>query len=309
MFKKNNKSTIEEIILSDKPEQIEIVDLTNDKIENTLETRKENRIIFLIIGFIVLFVLLLPTFTGIFKKTNRTITTNAGKIVSKDTNDGFLEIGSENGSITALKIQFYSFHKRTDNTISYVYLSDSSYKNIKELNIYIEIYNNKKSIIYRELFNPSENIERSRNTAYIKLNESLYSEAAYAKITILEKTDFNVLDKSLVCRKKIISDIYTIDSTVTYNFSTNGLINYTVNKTAEITDKNSETSDSLTVFNNEKDLLEKYNFSDFDFTDSKIKYTVDLINGNYEGYKLLYPLGSTIRKIKLQEESSNWSCV
>ena len=309
MFKKNeNKEVIEELNLSSNPEQIEILDLTNDTIENTLETKKENRLVFLIIGIIILFVLLLPTVTGIFKKSNRTITTNAGKIVSKDTNEGYLEIGSETGSITALKIQFYSFYKRTDNTLSYVYLSDAAYKSAKDLNIYIEIYNSKKNIIYRELFNPTDSIAKTRRTGTIKLLDSIYGEATYAKIVILENNNFNVEDKSLICKKNTESGIYTIKNTITYNFSTNGLISYNVNRIAEITDKGYHTSEKITLFDEEKTSIEKYNFNNFSFKEDEINYKIDLVSGEYEGYKKLYTLGRTIREIKLKEESNGWSC-
>ena len=307
--KNNEKNIIEELNFSnEKPEQIEILDLTNEAIENTLEEKKEKRLIFLIIGLIILFVLLLPFFSRIFRKPNSTITTNAGKIVSKETNDGYLEIGSDKGSITALKIQFYSFYKRNDNNISYVYLSNASYKKTSDLNIYIELYNSKKSIIYRELFNPNESISKSRNTANIKLIDTIYKEAAYAKITILEKDSFNVEDKSLICKKNTENGIYTIRNTIIYNFSTNGLNSYNVNRTAEITDKDYYTSERITVFDEEKEIVQNYSFDNFSFKEDEISYKVDLVNKKYEGYKLSYSLGTTIREIKLKEETNEWSC-
>ena len=313
---------IEEVNLTEnKTDDLEVVDLGNQKVENTLETRKENRILFIIIGSLIVFALLLPTITRIFTKTSIfSYSSEVEDITSKGTTaEGLLEIGSDNeGSITVKNIQFYSFRKESNNTVSVVYLPGNSISKVEEENIYIELYNNKKNAIYRTKFIVNSKLERKiRGTYLMPVNENIYGEATYGKVVILNSKDFNIESSSLTCTLEEENTEYILTTNVKYNFSTNGLTNYIVTKTREekIDENNFETVDNnetieeteeiTTIFDEEIEKIKDY-VTNLEYDKNNLSYKVDLINRQLD--ETIYSLGSTTRQVKLDSEKNNWSC-
>lgn len=312
---------IEELDLSDK-DDLEIVELDKqEKIENTLETRKENKLLFIIIGVIILFALLLPTITRIFRKTSIfSYTSEVEDITSKGTTaEGLLEIGSDSdGSITVKNIQFYSFRKESNNVISFVYLPGSAINKVAEENIFVELYNNKKNPIYRTKFAVDSKLERKvRGTYRLELNENIYGEATYAKVVILNEKDFVIESSALTCTIEEKNTDYNLISTVVYNFSTNGLTSYIITKekedlvidetiTNEVVTENEETDEeNTTIFDEEVNEIKDY-VENLEYDETMLTYKVDLLNGSLSS--TLFDLGNTPRQIKLASESDNWSC-
>ncbi len=352
--------TPKEIKQEPKKDDIEVLDLStnstkpeepkeNKKEEKTeaekrKEMKKEFKLLIVILIIFSLIVFLLPTITRIFKKTSIFSYTNeVEEITENETINGMLEIGEERGSITAKKIQFYNFLKKPNNVISVVYLPQTGIKDTDSLNIYIELYNSKQNIVYRTKFQTNKKLERKVQGIYeITLNTTTYSEAKYAKVTIMANKDFEEGTDSLICTKTKTEEDYIISETITYEFGKNGLTNYTVYKHIdkeipeipetenENEEENIENNEDATITPEEtpedtldeiqseyKDMYQKEaeTISKIDedtglvYDDSSISYTIDLLKiSTNQDYKILYTLGSIKRQIKLSEEASSWSC-
>lgn len=293
---------IEMIDLSSQEGKIEILDFSNN--DNPLETRKENRILIIIIIVVLIALTIIPSVSNIFSNKNTPIITNStNEIESKDTLDGFLEIGNSDGSITAKKVQFYNFQKRTSNKITFNYLPESSINNVDSLNLYIELYNNRKVAIYRKKFDVIS-LERKVLGIYtLSLNENIYGESAYVKISILNQDDFKTMKEELKCTiSKNVNNKEVINKVI-YDFSTNGLVNYKVNKTV-----NNSESEEDNYFESEYNKLVKYEITDLVNEAGSLSYTIDLLDSKLSDYNALYTLGSTAREVKLDSETKGWRC-
>ena len=329
--KEEHKSEINNTETQNKIENIEVLDFDEkkEKIENTIEQRKENRLLIIIIVLIIIFVLLLPKITSLFsKKSIFTYTDKVDDIVNNKTVDGMLEINQNVGTITAKNIRFYNPLKRTNNEISIVFLPENSIKNVNDLNIYIELYNDSKTIIYRTKFIQKDKLERKVQGTYsLNVNENIYKEAKYLKITIIKEEDFKKSNEALICTNKFTENSYEIVYKNTYNFSQKGLINYQIDKKIiekniendgtelpneeELENKNKETLNKyINEFKKEKEQIEKTDVKDLTSDETSINYTIDLLKTNLgkSDYKFLYNLGSVKKQIKFDEEKNGWVC-
>lgn len=315
LFRKKVKSETKENTNID---GIEIVDLesSNDKVVNTLEQRKEFKIaIFIGIG-VLLFALLLPKITSIFTKDSIfTYTDEVNEIVNNKTVDGMLIIGKEEGSITAKKVKFYNPLKRTNNQISVTYLPDTVIKDVDKLNLYVEIYNSNKNLISRVKFTNIEKLERKVQGNYkIDMNETIYKEAEYLKVTIIKDEEFSNITDNLTCIYENIEGNAKVYYKRIYNFTNNGLLSYTVSKSVSKIDVNNVDNTIIEkytkLFSTENDVLKKTNIDGINLTDNSIEYTVNLstLELNNSSYKKLYEQGSIKRQIELSEENLKWMC-
>lgn len=315
LFRKKVKSETKENTNID---GIEIVDLesSNDKVVNTLEQRKEFKIaIFIGIG-VLLFALLLPKITSIFTKDSIfTYTDEVNEIVNNKTVDGMLIIGKEEGSITAKKVKFYNPLKRTNNQISVTYLPDTVIKDVDGLNLYVEIYNSNKNLISRVKFTNIEKLERKVQGNYkIDMNETIYKEAEYLKVTIIKDEEFSNITDTLTCIYENIEGNAKVYYKRIYNFTNNGLLSYTVSKSVSKIDVNNVDNTIIEkytkLFSTENDVLKKTNIDGINLTDNSIEYTVNLstLELNNSSYKKLYEQGSIKRQIELSEENLKWMC-
>lgn len=315
LFRKKVKSETKENTNID---GIEIVDLesSNDKVVNTLEQRKEFKIaIFIGIG-VLLFALLLPKITSIFTKDSIfTYTDEVNEIVNNKTVDGMLIIGKEEGSITAKKVKFYNPLKRTNNQISVTYLPDTGINDVDKLNLYVEIYNSNKNLISRVKFTNIEKLERKVQGNYkIDMNETIYKEAEYLKVTIIKDEEFSNITDTLTCIYENIEGNAKVYYKRIYNFTNTGLLSYTVSKSVSKIDVNNVDNTIIEkytkLFSTENDVLKKTNIDGINLTDNSIEYTVNLstLELNNSSYKKLYEQGSIKRQIELSEENLKWMC-
>jgi len=356
LFKKNKKEKNEQPEITSQPEKIEQKVETNNQpinpsaervevlelnqkdnneskqeekmegtITNTLELKRENRLLFIIIIALILFVIFLPTITRFVNRKSIFSYTNAMEdIVSNETVDGMLEIGKEKGSITVKNIRFYNPSKKGGNEISIVYLPETTIKNVDDMQIYIELYNSNKGVIYREKFTSDNKLERKvQGIMTMKVNGTIYKEASYAKVTIIKDSEFNKSD-STRCTNSFTDENYSVEYKITYNFSIKGLTSYQVNRIYKIEENNSTDSDDNETTGNEQNTTNKYkemfeneweeisktNTKELEYDDDLIKYTIDLktLELGKSKYQPLYNLGSVKRQITLKEESEGWSC-
>ncbi len=306
-----NKITDDIEILELNEEEHKTKEPETEKHKNIFDIGKENKIIFLILIGILIFAFMLPTITSWFSKNSIfTYTDKMEEIKNNQTVDGMLEIGNEEGSITAKNIRFYNFTKKTNNQISVVYLPESGINNVNEKNIFIELYNKGKNVIYRTQFTTSAKLERKVQGIYtLNVNETIYKEAIYGKIVILKDDDFKNSNDTLVCTNITKENDYEIENKVTYNFSNMGLKSYVVSRRV-INTVDSELNEEYSFFKKEEEIIEKTNVSDLTYDNDKVQYTIDLqtLDTKNSGYTLLYEKGSLKRQISLSEETKGWSC-
>lgn len=298
-------------VIDENGSSIEILDLDSNSItkEEKKEAKKAGISSIIILLPILLVAFYLPELSKLINKTptQDVVTVPKKNIEYYETQDGLLEINNEKGHIIAKNIRFYSFTKKTGNIISNVYLPDKSIDDASKLNVYIELYNSKRVVIYRTKFNPGTKLNRKVQSLYeINLSDELYKEVVYASINILETKDFNDLNDILVCTYKTTENNYNLVTKVTYNFSSNGLSNYEVSKES-IKLKEDEIYSYKDEFEKEAELLAG-KVTDLTFDENSLKYKLDLVSYTDSEVKPLYSLATTKREIKLKEENSKWSC-
>ena len=298
-------------VIDDNGSSIEILDLDSNSItkEEKKEAKKAGISSIIILLPILLVAFYLPELSKLINKTptQDVVTAPKKNIEYYETQDGLLEINNEKGHIIAKNIRFYSFTKKTGNIISNVYLPDKSIDDASKLNVYIELYNSKRVVVYRTKFNPGTKLNRKVQSLYeINLSDELYKEVVYASINILETKDFNDLNDILVCTYKTTENNYNLVTKVTYNFSSNGLSNYEVSKES-IKLKEDESYSYKDEFEKEAELLTG-KVTDLTFDENSLKYKLDLVSYTDSEVKPLYSLATTKREIKLKEENSKWSC-
>ncbi len=326
---------------------VEMLDLENEekppvKKGDTKEEKKENRALIIIMLSILAFCLLLPTVTKWFKKSSIfSYTDDVEEIINDKTEDGYLVIGKEEGSITARKVQFYNFYKRSDNQISMVYLPSTGIKDINKQNIYIELYDANKNIIYREKFLPTSKVERKVQGRFnITVTSDVYKQSYYSKIVIIDADEWGKPTSTLTCSFNTIESGYTYNEKITYNFSKLGLLSYKVSKKVTKSSLNQPSEDlenseenpnedietDITetegddiiasanpftkVIEEEAELIEDTNITDLKYDEATIEYTVPLatLDASRSGYTPVHSHGSILRTIRLEEESKGWSC-
>ncbi len=307
----NVEEIVEELDLSAK-DDFEIIDLgSNETIDNPLERRKENRIMLAIGAFLIIFALSLPTITNLFKKGSTSIipSNNSDIKYYQTTEDGLLEINKEEGNITAKQVKFYNFTKRANNTLSLIYLPEDEIKEVNSKNIYIELLNSGKTVIYRQKFTSNKPLERKIQVVLtLNLSKEIYKDSKYAKISIIEDSEFNSINDILVCTKVEAEEDGNINYKVTYNFSSSGLSNYEVYNyltTEDASIINESYKDSI---KKEAEVLSQNNIENLTYDETSIKYKVNLLTLNSSGYTPKYGIGTTKKSIKSLEEENSWSC-
>lgn len=313
--KKEQTEEVEIFDLNEENNNVNEKNISNEERPNKrktlLDLGKENKIILLILIGIVIFAFMLPTITSWFSRNSIfTYTDKMEDIKNTDTINGMLEINSEKGSITARNIKFYNFVKKTNNEITVVYLPETGINNVKDKNIFIELYNKSKNLIYRTQFLSEKKLERKVQGTYkINVNETLYKEASYGKIVVIDDKEFSKENETLACTLINKENDIEIENKITYSFSSQGLTKYVVIK--KITNPVETDNDNLTSpFEKEQEMINKTNVADLTYDFDKIQYTIDLLNfnSNNSNYETLYTKGSLKRQITLSEQAKGWSC-
>lgn len=319
LFKKNKKTNNNNKLEAN---NIEFVDLENDnksEITNTLEQRINYKIIIICVLVVVIFVLLLPTITSIFDTSSpENYTNNVNNNSSNNLVNGYIQIDRNDSNMTVNDVRFYNFTKRSNNTISYNYKAEKAIKNTLSLKLYIEIYNRSETIIYREIFNPSLEIEKGPVlSSTIILNPNLYKEAYYVKVVEIATEDA-IVTNSINCKKEFTDGVFNVNYSIKYNFGENALLSYEVTKIANISEseENEEASTEIDLEKyNDLFLKEEADVSNTNATEYKrennyLSYTIDLrtIDLQDSDYQLLYSIGTVERTVKVVEESNGWSC-
>ena len=271
---------------------------------NTTKKRASNIIMFILLGLLILLVFNMDTVIDKINeyRNNKNLpsdnTTYTDNLVS-----GYILI-DDTSYMKLNEIRFYNFKKSSDNTeITFNYEVNKKYDDSASLNMYIELYNSDKQILYKELFDTKSPLELNTIRNYtLSVTNDVYESAFYALVKVytneeLEKTD------TLVCTFTETNENYTIISKNTYNFKNNSLQSYNVNKQINITNPEVVTENVLEKEYNDISAV----IQNAKFENNILDYNVDL-SQNIEGFSPLYNKDTIITILKNKEELKKWIC-
>lgn len=278
--------------------------LQEKKVINTLERRKERRLL-IFFGIIVCCIpFILPTLNALFKQDSLDNYSKTMREIRKvKTIDGYMLIGNIEAASSVNKFSFYNVRRSGSNKIAFAYELTSKMEDFNSLNLYVEIYNKNKEIIYREKFVPSSDTQLNRARRYSKsLDSYTYEYAYYVKISEIKEVGTNNVEK-LSCTQKKVKDTYNTDYQIDYTFSDNFLTKYEVIKSinGQIEEKDA----------NLVSLKKEYNSASKEinatFNNNNLQYIVDY-SKEYEEFKPIVEYGAAKDQITKSSISRNWSC-
>ena len=266
---------------------------------NTTKSKTSNIFLIILVILLILFVLNIDT---IIKYYDNYVTTGSLKENTNVENtdnlvNGYILVNDSNGSIKLNSINFYNFRKNTqDMTVTFNYLSSENYSDSKSLDLYIELYNPEKELLYKSLFNTDSSVEKDSVRMYtLELDNYVFSNTYYALVKTYTQDEKN---KQSTLKCTFVND--DVNYEIVYNFLNDGLTNYIVNK-----ELINSSSSYKSEFDNEYTNTSKYLSVNND--NNKLTYSVDLNNYNNE-FNPLYTIGTTSKVVKVKEELKKWIC-
>lgn len=221
--------------------------------------------------------------------------------------DGYIYIGDSAASIKVSSIKFYNFKKNSDKKqIRFNYLSDIKYSNISSENIYIEFYNSNKELLFKELFNTSDQInDKTVNNYFITINNNFFDSIQYAFVKSYSNDELSK-QSSLICKSNLENTGYKEDFIHTFSFINDMLISYSVEKRVVVTEENNLSKDAINKLENEYNNFLVLDMNAF-YNAGYFSYTVDYNDMN-ENFVPLYSKGSAIGYVKNNEILEKWEC-
>ena len=180
---------------------------------NTTTKKTNNAIIFILIVILALVSYFINDIANFYQEKLFPLFNNNDKNNDNNTSnndsgfnlvDGYIKIGEPSSYINLKDIKFYNFRKNDSGKyISFNYLSSVKYSDIKDEEIYLELYDSNKEILYKELFNSESVIDKDSVSTYkININESEYNNVSYALVKIYSDSEKKSTSK-LVCTYKV----------------------------------------------------------------------------------------------------------
>ena len=278
--------------------QAEIPSASNEDVAviSTVKKKTSNIVLIIVLILLVLFVLNIDTAIEYYEKymegKNQVVIDDDGKDTD-NTNEGYLVIGENVGHIKLKDIKFYYFTKAEDSTINVNYEALATYEDSKTLNIYIELYNSEKELLYKEIFDAKQKVEKNTVRIYpMVVSADVYQNAYYGIAKVYTEEESNTTSK-LVCTKEDTKFTYKN----TYIFVNNGLSTYEV----YVQEKDSA----------EANLEEEYKKLDTSlgakYENGVLQYTIDTAKDTGD-YKKLYEANTVLTTIKDKETLKEWKC-
>ena len=259
--------------------------------------------------FLVLFVFNIDKVEDIFNnyvKENILFNKNANK--GENLNGGFIQVDDPNSFDTLNSIKFYNFNTTTvNNALALNYKSDIDIQNASAFNIYIEVYDTDKDLIYKNLFDPKKEFKKNTAKEYdINLPQDVFEKIKYAKIKNYSEKENDSTSK-VTCTLIEETNKYNLSYKNVYNFKNNVLLSYDV--TEEIISKegfeeDAEVKEYKTNLEKAKDELIELTPA---YQDGKLTYIVDT-SKDYTKYKLVETMDSTPKMVRIREEKKKWKC-
>lgn len=314
----NNTFQVNEVKLDTNVSSVPEVSITpnetlgNDKtsmpeteVINTSHKKSSNVFMFIMIILIIVFIYKIDDIIAYFDNNFApTVKDTVDNTTSSNLVDGFIVMNENNSFIKVEKIKFYNFKKSNDN-ISYNYVSDKKYKTTDSLAIYIEIYNINKELLYKELVSIKDIETDTIRLNNIKVTNDVYQDAYYILVKTYTEEEKNS-KSTLVCKYSSSDEKITLNYQITYNFINNSLNDYIVSKEYISSSVNSETTNLKDELLNENNEAIKAGITT-EYNGNKLIYSVDL-NKVGDEFKPLYD-SSTVKKTIINKESlKKWNC-
>lgn len=259
--------------------------------------------------FLVFFVFNIDKVEDIYNKyvkENILFNKNANK--GENLNGGFIQVNDPNSFDTLDSIKFYNFNTTTaDNALALNYKSDIDIQNAGSFNIYIEVYDLDKDLIYKNLFDPKKEFKKDTAKEYeVSLPSDVFEKIKYAKIKKYSDTE-NVSTSKLTCTLIEETNKYNLSYKNVFNFNNNLLLSYDV--TEEIIPKEGNEEDAEVKEYKANLALAKEELVELTptYVDGKLTYSVDA-SKDYTKYKLVEDSDSTPKMVRLREEKKKWKC-
>lgn len=296
-----------------------IVPSENNKVVteiNTTTKKTNNAIIFILIVILALVSYFLNDIANFYQEKlfplfNNNDKNNDNNSTNNDNGfnlvDGYIKVGEPSSYINLKDIKFYNFRKNDGGKyISFNYLSSVKYSDIKDEEIYLELYNSNKEILYKELFDSEGVIDKDSVSTYkMNITESEYNNVSYALVKIYSDSEKKSTSE-LVCTYKINNEFINLEYSNTYEFTNNSLTKYSVSKGYE------KLQDNAIILSTQEEIKKEYmNITKYNITsrynDVSLEYSVDLSNYPKE-FNPLYEKDTIITIIKNKENLKGWEC-
>ena len=220
--------------------------------------------------------------------------------------DGFIVVNDTNSYVKLNEIKFYNFKNAANQkTMTFNYLSDSTYSSSNDLGLYIELYNSKKELVYLTKFDAEDiNIDEIR-TYTIDFSTNVVSDIKYAKVKKPTNEELNST-KQLICRMKKVDQGYDIVYRNTYTFKNNELQGYEIYKKLNVSIESATSNSLLLELQNEYINIKNMGISST-FENNTLVYNID-VTKPITNYTPLYANKTTYAVVKNNEMLENWEC-
>lgn len=260
---------------------------------NTTKSKGSNILLFIVIIILIIFAVNIDKMSEMYDNYMKTGSLTSNNVNPDNTSSGFIKIDDATSSMKVKNIKFYNFKKSTEDlTLTFSFEAFEKIEDPAKLNIYVEIYNSEKEMLYRSLFDPQNQIEMNSTSSYTMVLESdIHSDAYYAFVKVYTGTDLSA-QSTLTCKYSDTS--YNYENK--YYFVGNSLTKYDVTKTSIKEDD--------TTLETEYESLK--NTTNAVFNNQSLTYTIDLEKTNI--VTPIYPKGLTKAVVKNRETLKEWKC-
>lgn len=276
----------------------------DEQIISTYKKKSSNTILYILVILLIIFVLFMDNILEFVNKNIINVVPNNPN-TSENLIDGYLKLEEKTGYIKVNNIKYYNIKKSNDTNIILNYESYKNSSNIDTEGIYIELYNSNKEILNRTLFNPSKIEKDVVRTFTFEVTNDVYTDAYYALVKTYNEDELKS-EQKLICKYTINNDNIILNYTNTFEFINNSLNKYSVNKTFEYKNEDTDVLKYKESLNKEHTSLSKFNIED-EYTDTSLKYNIDL-NNDIKDFKPLYKKDTIITIVKNKEELKKWKC-
>ncbi len=220
---------------------------------------------------------------------------------------GYLLLNDVNGNMTVRSIKFYNLKKNSNNfTIGLNYESDLEFKNISEENIYIEVYNSNKELLYKHLFDVKEKISKNVVRTYsFELDADVFEDSFYALVKTYSNAELEKIT-NLSCKYRASNEGYNELYKHFFTFKSDMLVSYSVDKKVEVSATSTSSTIAMNNIKKEYDALEIAKLP-ATYSEGSLVYNIDLETLEAD-YIPLYKKGTSSLSVKNKEVFKKWEC-
>lgn len=301
----NNQANNNQTPTQGVPVQAQVVTPVDREVINTKKKKNSNVSIFIIVVILGVILFYMDNILDYFDENITPYIKETEESLNGNLYNGKVKIDDSSSYMTTNSIKFYNFKRGSGTILLLNYVSSKSFSNVKNKDIYIEIYNSDSELLYKELFN-LDSLEKNTTGVYsINVSNDIYSNAFYMLVHVYTK-DEEKSNQTLNCTFDDGLENTSLNYSITYNFTNNNLISYAVNKEFTYISESTEVTKYKEDLKNEYLNLNNYNITAI-YSDTSVNYTITL-STIPEGFNPLHNGSDTPYVIKTKEQSKGWTC-